>query len=121
MKNVREYEKTMTGGFLNENEVELLKVVVKKICDNHPDDDFWKINDSIKRIVSLQLSLIEADQSYEEERAAEQARIAAEEEAEALKEEEERKRKELIKEDCEKFVDSELRKNDFCSYEHDLT
>ena len=121
MKNVREYEKTMTGGFLNENEVELLRVVVKKICDNHPDDDFWKINDSIKRIVSLQLSLIEADQSYEEERAVEQARIAAEEEAEALKEAEERKRKELIKEDCEKFVDSELRKNDFCSYAHDLT
>lgn len=121
MKNVREYEKTMTGQFLNENECELLKVIVKKICDNHPDDDFWKINDSIKRIVSLQLSLIEADQSFEEETTERQARIAAEEEAEALKEEEERKRKESIKEDCEKFVDSELRKNDFCSYEHDLT
>ena len=104
MKNVIEYNRTISGDYLSRGEVILLRSVVKRICDNHPDDDFWKINDSIKRIVSSELSFIESDQQY--------AEICAEEEREeeeaAKKEREEEEYVEQLKEKTDKLIDQIL-------------
>lgn len=104
MKHVKEYSATIRGDYLSQKEVILLRSVVKRICDNHPDDDFWKINDSIKRVVSSELSFIEADQEYDETCAEEEQ--AEEEAAKKLREEEEYT--EQLKEETDKLVDQIL-------------
>jgi hypothetical protein len=105
MKHIKEFSVTIRGGYLSQKEVILLRTVVKKICDNHPDDDFWKINDSIKRVVSSELSFIEADQEYDETCAEEE--MAEEEAVRKLREEEEKE--EQLKEETDKLVDQILK------------
>ena len=105
MNNVKEFSATIRGDYLSKKEVILLRSVVKKICDNHPDDEFWKINDSIKRIVSSELSFIEADQEYDEICAEEE--MAEEEAVRKLREEEEMT--EQLKEETDKLVDQILK------------
>lgn len=105
MKNVKEFSATIRGGYLSQKEVILLRTVVRKICNNHPDDEFWKINDSIKRVVSSELSFIEADQEYDETCAEEE--MAEEEAVRKLREEEEKE--EQLKEETDKLVDQILK------------
>lgn len=105
MKNVKEFSETIRGGYLSQKEVILLRSVVKKICDNHPDDEFWKINDSIKGVVSSEMTFIEADQEYDEKCAEEEK--AEEEAVRKLREEEEYV--EQLKEETDKLVDQILK------------
>lgn len=95
MKNAREYE----GFYLNTEEKELLKRVINYIADNHPDDEWWKIDRSVRNFVGAILGMRLADESFDESRIEEEEKERIEKEkaaAEAAAEEEEEEHQKKI-------------------------
>ena len=88
MKNAREYQEF----YLTTEEKELIKKVINYIADNHPDDEWWKIDRSVRNFVGAILGMRLADEAFDEELAGEEEEERIEKEkaaAEAAAEEEE--------------------------------
>lgn len=63
MKNAREYH----SFYLSIKERELIDKVVAYIADNHKDDEWWKIDRSIRNYVGLSLGTRLANEAFDEE------------------------------------------------------
>ena len=118
MKNAREYE----GFYLTTEEKELLKRVVNYIADNHFDDEWWKIDRSVRTFVGAILGMRLADESFDESRAEEEEKERIEKEKAAAEaaaeEEEEERRKKIAGEKFGKILDEILSdKNDMTDTE----
>ena len=121
MKNAREYDEL----YLTTEEKELLKRVINYMADNHPDDEWWKIDRSVHNFVDATLMMRLIDEAYDEELAEKEEAERIEKEkavAEAAAEEEEEERqKKIADEKFGKILDEILSdKNDMTETEAEL-
>lgn len=62
MKDVQEYGILHEGKYLTEEEHDKLVALVTEICDNHSEDEWWKIAGSIQGTVNTTLIYREVEE-----------------------------------------------------------
>lgn len=65
MKNAKEFNDAKYST-LTQHEWDELERLVIKICDNHDNDEWWKVDNGIKTCVNSTLIRIEAEEEFEE-------------------------------------------------------
>lgn len=65
MKDAKNYGMLHEGTFLTDPERTAIKMVIKEICDNHPNDEWWKIAGSIQGLVNSTLIYREVEELNE--------------------------------------------------------